>query len=252
LSLHHKAAIVLGLLLVAPAALAENDAIILAPNRPEAIIDPERIQSGQKNTYDLTVAGSADGLLFIEVKPTERTMHANLLLMDADNGTLEEGFADDNGKAARMEVPIGPGRYTLEVGDTHGVTRQRPYRLISRFQPVSDRYEPNDTVEQAKPLHNGEFVTITLFRFKEADQDAFVYRHSGGTLHIEATPASNIRPTVKVLNEQREEVGAGFAANPGAALSFDGELPEGRYYLIFSDGDGSNLPHPINVMARSR
>jgi hypothetical protein len=242
----------LGLLMLAPAALAEWGTIILGPNRPEAVIDAERLQGLQKNIYEVTVGGSADGLLSVELRPNQRTMHPHFRLIDADNGTIEEAYADDDGMVARLQVPIGPGRYTLEVGDSHGVTRERPYQLTSRFQPVSDRYEPNDDFGEAKLLRPGEYAQITLFRYKEADRDTFVYRHAGGTLHVEATPASNLSPSVTIYNAQREAVGSGYAANPGAALQYDERQPEGRYFLVFSDSEGNNLPHPINVMATSR
>lgn len=249
--MHRLALLVTSLLLVAPAALAEGGSIVLAPNRPEAVVDCSRIQGRSPNVYEITIGGNADGLLALELKPHDRTMHPNFRLADADGGTVGEAFAEDDGMVTRLETAIGPGTYTLEVNDTHGVTRQSPYRLISRFQPVSDRYEPNDALGQAKLLPPGEYAQITLFRYKATDRDAFAFRHTGGTLHVEATPASNIRPNVTVVNAHREEVGAGFAANPGAALTYDVYLPAGIYVLIFSDGDATNLPHPINVMARS-
>jgi hypothetical protein len=252
MSLRPAAAFALCLLLLAPAALAEGGHVQLGPDQPESLVDAARLQADAKNAYAITVAGSADGILSCDLKPNVRTMHANLLLMDADGGTLAEAYADQDGKVARLQCVVGPGRYTLEVGDTHGVTRQKPYRLTSRFQAVSDRYEPNDTFEQAKPLHPGEAVQITLFRFHESDQDTFVYRHKGGSLHVQTGFASNISPALKVYSPQHEEVGAAYATNPGAALTYDEEQPAGTYYLVVTDGTGNTLPHPLTLTARSR
>jgi len=252
MSLRPSACLALCLLLLAPAALAEGGTVLLGPDQPESLVDAARLAGETKNTYKITVGGSADGILSFDLKPNERTMHTNLLLMDADGGTLEETYADQDGKVARLQSVVGPGRYTLEVGDTHGVARQKPYRLTSRFQPVSDRYEPNDTFEQAKPLQPGEAVQITLFRFNDSDQDTFVYRHKGGSLHVQTGFASNISPALKVYTPHHEEVGAAFATNPGAALTYDEEQPAGTYYLVVTDGTGNTLPHPLTLTARSR
>ncbi|MBC7544249.1 MAG: hypothetical protein H7338_16125, partial [Candidatus Sericytochromatia bacterium] len=209
---------------LAPAAWAEGGRVTLGPNRPESVVDAERLIGDQPNRYEITIAGpddgSGDGMLFLELRPNQATMHPHMTLINDNGGAVGEDFADDDGLVIRMNVPIGPGRYMLAIDDSHRVTRTAPYRLTTRFTPASDRFEPNDTPALAKPLVAGENAQITLFRYTRGDQDWFSYQHPGGRLSVVSTIASLISPQVHVYNRDNEEVGAGFVTNPGAALRY--------------------------------
>lgn len=244
-------AILLASALALPAA-AEPGRITLAPGGSPVTIDAARLQGDAANSYAVSVTGKADGLLSITLQPTQRSLSLKMRLLDMDNGTLLEVSADEPGKVTRLEMPIGAGNYTLEVTDNAQVTRLKPYRLTGRFVPASDAFEPNNAFETAKPLTNGQAATITLFRFKEADQDFFAYTHAGGMLSVAVSPLKDVQPGIVVYSADREELGSASAANGGAAVHYTAEHPAGSYFVMIQDHAQSNQTATLTVTVSSQ
>ena len=82
-------------------------------------------------------------------------------------------FYDSTRKPIETKFPIsaGQGDYYLEIKEAEGKSSASPFFVTINFIKKADRFEPNNSISQAKEITPGEFYRITLM--PHGDKDYF-------------------------------------------------------------------------------
>ncbi|HRU06677.1 MAG TPA: hypothetical protein P5137_12985, partial [Candidatus Brocadiia bacterium] len=188
------------------------------------------------------------GYLDVEVRDTPDEIAPQCLVFGPDKKQIGRAQREP-GEAVFMRFLIqAPGKYWISLRD--GAVRY-PDRMDDKaseklmsvrlvFTPADRAFEPNDKIEDAKPIDLAKDVRATLF--PNGDHDFYkvdVPAPGRGELRVAVTGAAEcLRPGLWIYNAEKKEIARVNAGNPGDDITLTARVAAGGgYYVLVRNGD---------------
>jgi hypothetical protein len=206
---------------------------------------------GDVDWYKLPVFDQ--GELRLRVTDVPQDMDVVLRAWDSNKDVFTGWFGPERPGAdteAVIDIPKA-GTYYLEFHDGHDDFRAiEPFTLTSEFTPTGDRFEPNGTVDSAKPIEWGASVTASIFPRGDHDFFAFTVDAPGEKQILVTDVPENLDIVYRVWNAAGRVVGGwtGPARVGADTIGMAALKDAGRYYLEVADGrDDARATKPYTL-----
>ncbi len=212
----------------------ENDAKPLAfSSSTKGRINP----AGDADWFYVDVGG--EGELLVSVTEAPSDLSYLVYLSDGNGNVVSSTYG--SGESAHLTYTAGAGRYYIEVVGNGNSYSTGSYTVEAAFTPVSDAYESNDDINEAKEL---SLNTPTSGRiYPSGDEDWFWLDVTGeeGELSVSVTGVpSDLSYYVYLWDGNGNVVSSGYGNGGAASLQYTAVA--GRYYVeVYGNGNSYSL-----------
>lgn len=193
-----------------------------------------------QDVYKFTT--TKDGESYITLDQT--TAGFSMELYDANGNELYTDYGYDSGESLSIDKQLKKGTYYIKINPNEwdGIS-SATYRLKATYPGTftrnSSTFEPNDTIETAKPLISDKAYNSNSESALDHDVYKIVTNKDGEAYIILDQTTAGF--TMYLYNSNGEEVGWDESYNRGDNLKIDERLQKGTYYIKIVPNDWSGV-----------